>query len=304
MELNINGHISVLLNEAVDYLNVKSGKKYIDSTVGGGGHLEAVLQRGGLVLGLDQDPISLERAQKRLTTCPGVDSSIDTFKTFTLLQGNFSHIAELASKSGFEKVDGILFDLGFASFQIDDASRGLSILGDGPLDMRLDPNLAITAKEIVNNFPEKQLELLLKDFGDEPKAYFIARDIVRQRANKPFETTGDLKNLIEKVYGVARFGKTHVATRTFQALRIAVNGEYENLQSALTQSLSLLNPGGRIVVISFHSGEDRIVKNFFRNWESLGLVKVLTKKPIKPTDLEVKQNPRARSALLRAIEKA
>ncbi len=297
------GHISVLLNEAVDYLNVRKGKKYIDSTVGGGGHLEAVLQRGGVVLGLDQDPISLERARHRLTTCPGADSNIDTFKTFTLLQGNFSHIGEIALKNGFEKVDGILFDLGFASFQIDDASRGLSILGDGPLDMRLDPNLAVKAKEIVNNFPEKQLEQLLKDFGDEPKAYFIARAIVAQREIKPFETTADLKNLIEKVYGTERLGKTHVATRTFQALRITVNGEYENLQAALGQAIDLLNPGGRLVVISFHSGEDRIVKNIFRNWEQLEIVDILTKKPIKPTELEVNQNPRARSALLRALEK-
>lgn len=306
------GHISVLKEEVVNYLNIDLGKKYIDATVGGGGHTEAILQNGGVVLGIDQDPTSLEKARRNLEAryadcearqaCPGPDS-VGILKNLHLVQGNFSHIAELASKNGFDSVSGILFDLGYASFQIDDPNRGLSFLGEGPLDMRLDPNLEIKAEDVVNNFPEKALEMLIREFGDESKAHLIAREIVKSRETQPIKTTSDLKNLIINVYRSEKIGKIHVATRTFQALRIFVNAEFENLKAALEQSIELLKPEGRLVVISFHSGEDRIVKNIFREWENQDKVKVLSKKPIKPTDFEITNNPRSRSALLRVIEK-
>lgn len=296
MELNKDKHKSVLLSEAVSYLNVGPGKKFIDSTVGGGGHTEAILRLGGAVLGIDQDPTSLANARRNLTACPGA---------FRLVCGNFARIAEIASKEGFNQVDGILFDLGFASFQVDDPARGLSFSKRGPLDMRLDPALAITAADIVNNFPEKKIEELLKEFGGEPKARFVAREIVRHRENVgALESTADLKNIVDRIYGGAKAGKISSATRTFQSLRIAVNAEYENLKQGLEETVNLLKSNGRLVVISFHSGEDRIVKNFMRNLEQNGQGKRLTRKPVVPSLEETSENPRARSAKLRAFEKA
>jgi len=272
-------HKPVLLSEVIAFLNPGPGKRYIDATVGGGGHTCAILSRGGEVLGIDQDPYSIETAQRRLISCPGVFAS-----RYRLVLANFSKIAQIAQEFGPPFVDGILFDLGFASFQIDDPSRGLSFLKDGPLDMRLDP--------------EKELARLFWEYGDEPNSRAIAKRIIAQRAKKPFSTTGELA---EAVGG--KHQRIHPATKVFQALRIAVNSEFENLKKGLGDARELLKPGGRIAVITFHSGEDRIVKETFKSWEKQGLVRIVTKKVVVPEEKEVEENPRARSGKLRVIEK-
>lgn len=287
-------HKSVLLEEMINLLQVKSGGKYIDATVGGGGHTRKILELGGQALGLDQDPQSVEIARKNLESCPG---------KYKLVVANFSKISSITTEHGFSQVDGILMDLGFASFQIDDPTRGLSFSKEGPLDMRLDPNLGVTAADLVNSLPEKQLEHLFREFGEEPRAYKIARSIVEARRVKPFKTTRDLAELVERVVPGGK-QKIHPATRVFMALRIAVNSELENLKSALPHAVDLLKPGGRLAVISFHSGEDRIVKQAFKKWEEEGRVASITKKPVIPSVEEIEENPRARSAKLRVIQKS
>lgn len=295
-------HIPVLVKEVIDYLKVGPGKKYIDTTVGGGGHTEAILAQGGEVLGIDQDPNSLEMAEKRLLTCPGAQSFLHPQRCFKLVRGNFANLQQIASENDFRPVDGILMDLGFASFQMEDARYGLSFTREGPLDMRLDPNLGVTARDLVNTLPEEQLYGLFRIFGEEPKAREIAREIVRTRKSKPFETTRDLAGLVKRA-ARGRQGKIHPATRIFQALRIAINSEIANLEAALPQAFDLLNDNGRLVVISFHSGDDRIVKIFFKGLEKEGVAKVLTKKPVLPSLDEISNNPRSRSAKLRVLTK-
>lgn len=282
-------HRPVLLNEAIASLAVSSGKSYIDATVGGGGHTVAILRKGGRVLALDQDPASLEIAQKRLKSCPGV---------FVLTTGNFSKISYIAKSNGFSSVDGVLFDLGFASFQVEDPERGLSFSKDGPLDMRLSPSLGVTAADLVNSLPARELARLFFKYGEEPKSWNIARRIVERRKIKPFQTTLELAETVGQ-----RQAKLHPATKIFQALRIAVNTEFENLEEGLRGAFGVLKSGGRIVVITFHSGEDRIVKRTFRKWEEEGVGKLVNRKPIVSTEEEVKDNPRARSAKLRVVEK-
>lgn len=286
-------HLPVMLTEIISLLNVKLGKKYIDSTVGGGGHTEAILNKGGEVLGIDQDPTSLAEARKRLSTCPGV---------FRLVRSNFANLQKIASEEDYCPVDGILFDLGFASFQMDNPERGLSLSKDGPLDMRLDPGLGVTAADILNVLPEGQLYKLIREVGEADNAWSLTRAIVARRRLEPFTHTRDLANLIEHTNPGYR-GKIHPATKVFMALRIVVNSEFENLQIALPQALALVRSRGRIVVVSFHSGEDRIVKDIFREWESAGKVEILTDKPVVPKDTEILNNPRSRSAKLRAVVK-
>lgn len=291
-------HTPVLLREVVDFLDVGSGKRYIDATVGGGGHTCAIISKGGIVLGLDQDPGSLEIAQRRLEArfdeSPGV---------FTLVRSNFSKIKEVANVHGFSALDGVLFDLGFASFQVEDASRGLSFMKDGPLDMRLDPRLGVTAADLVNSLPERQLVQLFQEYGEEPKSKTIARAIVSARRREPFQTTKQLADLIQSVVHVGYKRRIHPATRVFQALRIAVNSELESVKEGLVGAFELLKPGGRMAVITFHSGEDRIVKDQFREWSDRKLATLLTKKPIVPTEQESRENPRSRSAKLRVVER-
>ena len=305
-------HTTVLFLEVLNFQKVKSGGRYIDATVGSGGHSAEICKIGGEVLGLDQDPLSLDFARKYLeNACPGIFP--------ILVNSNFSKIQAVAESHGFSSVDGILMDLGFASFQMDEPTRGLSFSNDGPLDMRLDPNLGVTAADLVNSLPEKELEHLFREFGDEPKAHVLARKIVEGRKLKPFTSTRDLASLVEQTnltkwsndgtksrhIGSQIRYKTHLhpATRIFMALRIAVNSELENLKIALPQAFELLKPGGRLLIISFHSGEDRIVKNAFRDWEREKKGKILTKKPVVPTEAEIYENPRARSAKLRVLEK-
>ncbi|HBL52228.1 MAG: 16S rRNA (cytosine(1402)-N(4))-methyltransferase [Candidatus Blackburnbacteria bacterium RIFCSPHIGHO2_02_FULL_39_13] len=285
-----------MLQEVIDFLNVKPGRRFIDATTGGGGHIEAILKMGGEVLGIDQDPVSLNITRKRLNE--------SGFSVFKLVQGNFANLQKIASGVGFTHVDGVLFDLGFASFQLEDSERGLSFLKEGPLDMRLDPNLGVTAADLINSLSENQLVGLFREVGEERLAQSIARQIVSRRVNQPFLTTQDLKKLVEDVYARKGFTTNHIhpATKVFMSLRIVVNNEFENLKNGLEQAFQTLKIGGRIVVISFHSGEDRIVKDFVKTLEK-DKVKILVKKPLAPTQEEIKDNPRSRSAKLRAIEK-
>lgn len=301
----MENHIPVMLDEVIKYLDVKNGKKYIDATLGAGGYTKAILQKGGKVLGIDQDPRAIEIARRHLSVRFGklVESRRACPDTFKLINSNFSKIGEIARDNSFDRVSGIVFDLGFASFQVEDPKYGLSFQKDGPLDMRLDPSLGVTASDLVNTLSEKHLADLFDKYAEEKYSKKIARVIVSERIVQPIKTTRDLSQIVEKAYGWNKTQKIHSATKVFQALRMAVNTEMDNLQKALSQTTDLLELSGRLVVVSFHSGEDRIVKNFFREQESLGVIKVLTQKPAKPSKNEVIENPRSRSAILRALEK-
>ena len=287
-------HQPVLLNEAIKLLNIKKERKYIDATVGGGGHAEAVLKTGGRVLGIDWDPEAVRYAKEYLKkACP------DT--SWKITRGNFANLEEIAKKEGFGKVFGILFDLGVSSYQLKTSERGFSFQKDASLDMRMDPRLAITAADLLKVLSKKQLNVLFTRFAQEKRARAIADAIVRARRIKPIETTKELVDLVTSVYGGKRkIRAIHPATKVFLALRIVVNSELENLKVVLSQALDLLKPNGRLVVISFHESEDRIVKRFLKNEKK---IQILTKKPITPSEEEIRINPRSRSAKLRAGEK-
>lgn len=277
-------HKPVLLKEVVEFLRVREGEKYIDATVGGGGHTLAILKRGGKVLGIDCDPKAIEYVKERL--------KFEIGSNIVLVQDNFAHLKKIAKREGFERVGGVLFDLGVSLYQLKTPERGFSFESDFPLDMRMDPSLEITAEDLVNSLGKEELYEIFSKFGEERHAFRVAETIVRARALKPIKTCRQLSELILKAGGKR--------DRCFQALRIVVNGELENLKTALCQSVDLLKPKGRLVVISFHSLEDRIVKNFFQKTEK---IKVLTKRPIRPTEEEIKRNPRSRSAKMRVGEK-
>jgi len=287
-------HQPVLLNEAIKLLNIKKERKYIDATVGGGGHAEAVLKTGGRVLGIDWDPEAVRYAKEYLKkACP------DT--SWKIARGNFANLEEIANKEGFGKVSGILFDLGVSSYQLKTSERGFSFQKDASLDMRMDPRLAITAADLLKVLSKKQLNVLFTRFAQEKRARAIADAIVRARRIKPIETTKELVDLVTSVYGGKRkIRAIHPATKVFLALRIVVNSELENLKVVLSQALDLLKPNGRLVVISFHESEDRIVKRFLKNEKK---IQILTKKPITPSEEEIRINPRSRSAKLRVGEK-
>lgn len=293
-------HIPVLVKEVLYFLDVRPGKRFIDATVGGSGHTEAILKLGGEVLGIDVSPVALRLAEEKLQARPSLK--------VRLVQGNFKDILQIAQNAGFRRVDGILFDLGVASFQLAEPDLGLSFTKDGPLDMRLDPTLGVPARDLVNSLPEDKLYELFYEVGQEKHALEIARAVVRTRSIAPFKTTRDLARLVEDVYikdqrSKVKYQKIHPATQVFMALRIAVNLELENLKAALPQAIDLLKSQGRVLVISFHSGEDRIVKQFFKEEEKKKMIKILTKKPIAPSRAEVEENPRSRSAKLRVGEK-
>lgn len=317
-------HTPVLLKEAINYLNVQPEKWYIDATIGGGGHTEAILKKGGKVIGLDTDPNSIEEVARKfsLKLEEKEGKLFARSEKLILYQSNFSSINEAVEfichleqsersqneKSEIsqevrndKKIYGILFDLGVSSYQLDNPEKGFSFNKDAPLDMRMDPNLEVTAADLVNGLYEKELAELISKFGEDNYSKKIAKAIVTERKKSPIKTTNQLADLISLT--IHSREKIHPATRTFQALRIVVNNELENLEKALPQALNLLEPGGRIIVISFHSLEDRIVKNFFRDQEKLEKLIILTNKPITPTNNEVSQNPRSRSAKLRAAEK-
>ena len=282
-------HKPVLLKEALEFLKVEKGKRFIDATVGEGGHAVAIAQRGGIVLGIDQDPEILKQAKEILG-----DKTV-------LVQGNFREIERIARENRFTEVDGILLDLGISSWHLKESGRGFSFQKDEPLDMRADPNLTVTAADLLNGLNKDELKELFQKYGEEERAKPLAASIVRARSLEPLRTTGDLVRVIGGTKGHG--GKLHPATKIFQALRIAVNDEVENLRSVLPRAFEVLGAGGRLVVVSFHSLEDREVKRFFQQMEEQGRGVVLTEKPQTPASAELDQNPQSRSAKLRAIER-
>src|SRR3989344_1512429 len=292
-------HTPVLLQKTVELLDPAPGKLFIDATCGFGGHTEELVKKGSKVLGIDRDPEAIEHLRKSL-------GSRVKSKRLTLVQGNFADIGQIAREAGFGKVDGILFDLGFSSVQLENPQRGFSFTRDGPLDMRMDPALGLSAGDIVNNFEKRKLYEIFKNYSQEKFAWAIAGAICRARELKPIETTAELAQVVQEVYktgGVRKRNKAkklHPATKAFLALRIVVNSELLNLEKALPQTLGLLNKKGRLVVISFHSLEDGIVKRFFKHQRNF---KVLTPKPVGPEKTEVLANPRSRSAKLRVAER-
>jgi len=290
-------HTSVLLEPVLAALRPRPGVGFraLDCTVGGGGHSFGLLERSapdGALVGLDADPRALAAAATRLAPFAG---------RFTLLNRNFGALADLALDR--EPVDAIVFDLGLSSMQLESSGRGFSFRFDEPLDMRFDPTLDTpTAADLLNSLPEGELERTLRDYGEEPRGRRLARILVQRRQQRPFERTGDLVAAVTVALGPAR-GRIHPATRTFQALRIAVNDELGALEAGLDAALRLLKPGGRLAVISFQSLEDRIVKWRFRAWADAGWLQILTRKPQVPAQEEIRQNPRARSAKLRVGER-
>jgi len=302
------GHVPVLLKEAIDFLAVRRGGTYIDATVGLGGHSLEIAKRLGApghLIGFDKDSAALEVAGERLRSAPGSrllalgqDQKAD-WPTVKLLHGSF---AELVKNQEPRANNGILADLGLSSLQISDAARGFSFQADGPLDMRMNPQSEPTAEQVVNQFDERELADLIYEFGEERRSRRIARAIVRSR---PILTTAQLAAVISTAARPMNQAerRIHPATRTFQALRIFVNRELDDLRRLLEAAPQLLKPGGRLVVISFHSLEDRIVKDAMREGAKLGRYSLLTKKPVTASEAEIDRNPRARSAKLRAAER-
>jgi 16S rRNA (cytosine1402-N4)-methyltransferase len=295
-------HTPVLLAEVLNGLAPRSGGRYLDGTLGGGGHAAAVLEAcapNGRLLGIDADPAALVAAGARLAAFG---------ERVTLAHGNFRDIRRLARENSFEQIDGVLLDLGVSSHQLDTPERGFSFAADAPLDMRLDPTSGATAADLVNDMPENELADLIFRYGEERGSRRVARFIAEARRKRPIERTLELADVVARALG-GRHGKIHPATRTFQALRIAVNRELESLETALPQAVELLAPGGRIAIIAFHSLEDRIVKLFFRAESGYGgsdqpaRIQIITKKPIEASEQEARANPRSRSAKLRVAEK-
>lgn len=287
-------HVPVLLQEVVRFLDPKAGKVIIDATAGAGGHTEEFLRRGAQVLAIDRDPEAIKYLKK------SYGSQVINHK-LVLAQGNFANIGEIAQKKGFSRVDGILFDLGISSDQLADAKRGFAFAKVGPLDMRMDPNLEVTAYDLVNNFDERRLYEIFSTYGQEKFSRAIARAICRARQIAPINSTQRLANIIREVYGKKNIRtKLDCATKSFLALRIVVNSELINLENALPQTIEILKKGGRLAIVSFHSLEDGLVKRFFKQEKQL---LVLTKKPVTPGASEILKNPRSRSAKLRVAEK-
>ena len=291
-------HTPVMFNEVISYLKLLPGKVIVDCTVGEGGHSEGILRKitpGGHLIGIDQDDDALSISRLRLSPFEG---------SFTLVQENFQNVRDVLKRLSLDAMDGIVLDLGISTMQLITPERGFSFQNEGPLNMRMDKRAQITAFDLVNNLSEEELANLIFTFGEERYSRRIARSIVAQRKSQPVATTKQLANIVlDAVPYADRFKRIHPATRTFQALRIAVNRELEVLQTALTEAIDLLNPGGRMCVISFHSLEDRIVKHEFRAQAKNGRVKILTKKPLLPTEQEITENAKSRSAKLRVIEK-
>ncbi len=291
-------HQSVLLNKAVGYLNLSKGSFVVDATIGGGGHSEEILKKilpGGRLIGIDADRGALSIASDRLKSFSG---------SFTLVNDNFRNIDRILKKENIKNVDAVLLDIGISSYQLDDASRGFSIRSDAALDMRMDRNSPLTAYDVVNKYKEEKLSEIIEKFGEERFHKRIARFIKDARQHKRIETTGELADIVKRAVGYKyRNLKIHPATRTFQAIRIFVNDELGALEDALKSAIFWLNTGGRIAVISFHSLEDRIVKNMFKGYSKLGVLKIITKKPLIPEREEVIGNPRSRSAKLRVAER-
>jgi 16S rRNA (cytosine1402-N4)-methyltransferase len=294
-----NYHTSVLLQETIETLQVKPGKRYIDGTLGGGGHTTKILELGGKVLGIDFDQDALDFNEEKFKV---QNSKFKIGEDVLIARGNFKDIDNLAKENGFLSVDGVLFDLGVSSHHFDTAERGFSVQKTGPLDMRMDQELGVKAGDLLNVLTKGELYELFTKFGEERFAYAISNSIVRARQIKRIETTTDLVGIINRVVPKGK-ESINPATRVFQALRIAVNDELNNITEALPKALELLKSKGRIVVISFHSLEDRIIKNTFKEWEEKGFGTIITKKPIVPSESEIEVNNRSRSSKLRVFEK-
>lgn len=289
--MNNTYHTSVLSEEVLAYLLVKPGNRYIDATFGGGGHTKAILDRGGLVLGIDTDEDAISNGKKTFKDTPNL----------TLVRANYSEIDRVAREKKIKSVDGILFDLGVSSHQFDHADRGFSFRFDGPLDMRMSQKLTVTAEDLVNGLSKKELVTLFEKLGEEWNARKIADKIVTSRKKERITSTKQLATIVENVSH--SHSTIHPATKIFQALRIAVNDELNTLSVALSKAVRLLGPQGRLIVISFHSLEDRIVKDAFKTFsETIGGT-VITKKPLLPTENEKLENSRSRSAKMRVFEK-
>lgn len=282
-------HTPIMVPEVLEGLQVASGKRFIDATMGGGGHTREIVKQGGIVLGIDTDREAIEEARKELKTQNSMTR---------IVQGNFRSIKEIAKENGFEQVDGILFDLGVSSHQLDTPERGFSYrFGDAQLDLRLNQHEGISAEDYIKHATAYELEETIGTFGEEEHARTIATTLVRERRLTPIHTTGDLYKIIEDAVGPGAAKAT--ASRVFQAIRIEINDEFGALKEALTGAKALIAPGGRLVVISFHSLEDRIVKQFIKSdgW------KLITKKPMIASEQEVAANKRARSAKLRIAQR-
>ena len=291
------GHVSVLLKEAIDFLAVQRGGTYIDATVGLGGHSYEIAKRlgaAGHLIGVDKDPAALELARERLQPSSELEGD---WPQITLLHGSFAKIGE---RFGSASADGLLADLGVSSLQLRDTKRGFSFQAEGALDMRMNPQAELTAEQVVNRLDERTLADLIYEFGEERRSRRIARAIVRSR---PIRTSTQLAEVIAAAARPMKSERIHPATRTFQALRIFVNRELDDLQALLKAAPRVLKPGGRLVIISFHSLEDRIVKDALRDGVKQNYYRLLTKKPVSPGEEEIDRNPRSRSAKLRAAER-
>ncbi|HAU5056994.1 TPA: 16S rRNA (cytosine(1402)-N(4))-methyltransferase RsmH [Clostridioides difficile] len=306
-------HVSVLLNECIENLNIKPDGVYVDCTMGGAGHSKEIVKKlsdKGLFIGFDQDKNAINTAKGRLSEYEG---------RVKFVHSNFENIKEELEKIGVYKIDGVLADLGVSSHQLDEADRGFSYMQDAPLDMRMDVRCEFSAYDVVNTYTEDELTKIIKDYGEDNWAKRIAKFIVEERANKTIETTGELVDIIKKaIPKKARIDGPHPAKRTFQAIRIEVNNELGVITKMINDASSIMNEGGRICIITFHSLEDRIVKNAFKYLASDCIcpqhlpicqcdkeseVKIITRKPILPSEEEVEANPRSRSAKLRVAEK-
>jgi 16S rRNA (cytosine1402-N4)-methyltransferase len=304
------GHVPVLLKEAIDFLAVQRGGTYLDATVGLGGHSCEIAKRLGApghLIGFDKDPAALERARERLAN--GAAANVGTgdlarpgtgpreWPTVTFIHSSFAEIAERIAPAS---LDGLMADLGVSSMQLQDPARGFSFQADGPLDMRMNPMSGETAEQVVNHIDERELADVIYEFGEERRSRRIARAIVRSR---PIQTTRQLVNVVSAAARSMKHERIHPATRTFQALRIFVNHELDDLKALLVAAPRVLKPGGRLVIISFHSLEDRIVKDAMREGAQQGVYRLLTKKPVTATEEEIEGNPRSRSAKMRAAER-
>ena len=297
---DIRIHTPVMLREVLEYLDLQPGKTIVDATLGTGGHAKAILKRilpGGRLIGIDRDAASLGLAAQALG---------EFGSACELIHGNFAEIDTLLEKQGVKKIDGVVFDLGISSYQLFDASRGFSFQADGPLDMRMDKDSYISAYDLVNNLNEEELSTLLWNFGEERWHNRIARLIVQERDREPLTTTRQLADIVVRSIPARyrrRHYRIHPATRTFQAVRIAVNRELEILEGAVNKAIALLERKGRICVISFHSLEDRVIKFAFRKAQEQGLIDILTPKPLTPPESEVEDNRLSRSSKMRAAER-
>lgn len=301
-------HLPVMVNEVVDHLVTRTDGVYVDCTVGGGGHARSILLNApaGRLVGVDLDRTALEESRKTLASFAG---------RFDLSQGSFGDLRAVLGESGYSEVDGVLFDLGFSSLQLDDAERGISYSEEGPLDMRLDRDSGETARTLIEHSSERELADVIYKFGEERRSHPIARSIIDARDSGRLETTSDLAKAVLATKPVHR---TKTLSRVFQALRIAVNGELSNLRDGLKDAVTVLRPGGRVVVISYHSLEDRITKHYFQKCErpctcprelaecvcgAVPTLRVVTRRVVRPEERELAVNSRARSAKLRAAEK-